>query len=402
MNPLSAIDYARIQALLETDYVQEHYLRYEAGGDSYDWLELEDGEGDSVELYVEFLPDRFRIAVANESGPGPDNGFDDHRHFIFKLVDAEAQRHELLFQPMEVDGEGADCLDTFPLAEQAPAVQASAVRYLGMLEAYIRAADQRLAELKADLPPDIILNVLGTFERFDALRETFESMTASMGLETFRLDEAFSELEHDDRMPRSYRICADRTEPSMTEEDEAAIEAHTATAYFVMPRIHHERTRIVAAMAAARALGRLIEQGLVTAAKVETAGLAHGLARWKELIDALEASVEARDQRRMLLTLYRLFVRKPIGHENLLYTCGMQHLGLPDFVIRFAEDEEVDLEAQEAAVARFEQAFLAAFGVEPAAEPSSPYLARPDFGYELGDIRHNPFGYTCIGQPAQG
>ncbi|MCP6082791.1 hypothetical protein NL341_27720, partial [Klebsiella pneumoniae] len=83
-------------------------------------------------------------------GPGPDNGFDDHRHFIFKLVDAEAQRHELLFQPMEVDGEGADFLDTFPLAEQAPAVQASAVRYLGMLEAYIRAADQRLAELKAD------------------------------------------------------------------------------------------------------------------------------------------------------------------------------------------------------------------------------------------------------------
>ena len=101
-------------------------------------------------------------------------------------------------------------------------------------------------------------------------------------------------------------------------------------------------------------------------------------------------AVEQRDQKSMLLALYKMFVRKPISDDDKLYTCGMQNLGLPDFVIAFGEDAEPSEQEQIDSVARFEKAFLATFGLEEASEPLTPYKKRPDFGYKLGDLRHNP------------
>ncbi|WP_394561766.1 hypothetical protein [Aquipseudomonas alcaligenes] len=391
------IDYARIQALLSLEYVQEHFLAYIDGGDNYDWINVENAQGNDVELYIELEHHRLRIAVENFSGPAVDNGFDDHRHFIFKLRDADSGACELLFQPVEVDEHGQDRLDTFPLEQQSAACQQEGAALFTALEAYLQARDEELQQTKANLPPDLIVNVLGDMDSFAELQAEFEPLAASMGCETFRMDQEFSELEHDDRMPRSYAACMDRTEPSMTERDWQNIEQHRASAYFIVPRIYSERTRISIAMVTARCLAHLIERNLIGAAKIETAGLAHGLQRWKELAEEMNRAVEQREQKTMLLALYKMFVRKPIADDNRLYSCGMQHLGLPDFVIVLPEDEEPTEEQQLQCVARFEQAFLAAFGLVELDEPSKPYPGRPDFGYPLGDIRHNPFGFTQLG-----
>lgn len=392
-----AIDPDRIQALLSLGYVQEHFLRYVEGGDNYGWISVEDEQGREAELYVEFEPDLLRIAIENLTGPAPDNGFTDHRHFIFKLAAGSAGGCEILFQPVEVDEQGRDKLDTFPLADQPVAIQEAGLEWLSALESYLRTRDEELTQLKADLPPDMILNVLGSLDSLEELKDEFETLAASMGCDTYRLDEQFSELEHDDRMPRSYRICMDRTEPSMTEQDWEGIEQHTATAYFIVPRIYSERARLSISMATASCLAHLIDKRMITAAKIETAGLAHGLERWRTLVGEMVNAIGLQDRKTMLLALYKMFVRKPISHENKLYTCGMQHLGLPDFVIVLDEDEGGSEGAQWESVARFEAAFLTTFGVEGGGEVLKPYLGRPDFGYELGDIKHNPFGYTQVG-----
>ncbi len=394
---LAAIDYDRIQALLNSEYVEEHFHAYIEGNDNDEWVTLELDDGEETEAFVVFDQHRIRVAVENFDSPAARNGHSDHRHYIFKLVDHETREYEVRYQPVEVDAEGEDTLDTFPIAEQSAAIQESAVKHFEALEAYIAAKDEQLTNIKASLPPAMILNVLGNMESFDALKSEFEEMAAAAFVDTYRLDPEFSELVNDDRMLRSYSACMDRTEPSMTDQDWENIENHTASAYFIVRNIFSERTRISVSMVTARCLGNLIDKGMITAAKIETAGLAHGLVRWRELITQMTDAVEQRDQKSMLLALYKMFVRKPISDDDKLYTCGMQNLGLPDFVIAFGEDAEPSEQEQIDSVARFEKAFLATFGLEEASEPLTPYKKRPDFGYKLGDLRHNPFGYTLIG-----
>jgi hypothetical protein len=88
-----------------------------------------------------------------------------------------------------------------------------------------------------------------------------------------------------------------------------------------------------------------------------------------------------------------MFVRKPIQDENKLCSCGMQNLGLPDLVIVYDDDEGPSEDEKLASVERFEKAFLSLVGVEEGSEPVKPYPGRPSFGYGVGDIRYNPFGF---------
>ena len=391
------IDYDRLNALLNLEYVQGHFIQYLEGGDDYDWIEVENADGDEVELYIQFDHYRLRIAIENSEGPGPANGFDDHRHFVFKLLDDG--QHEILFQPVEVDGNGEDLLDTFPIEEQSAAIQAECVALFSAVEDYLRARNEDLQQQKTDLPPDMILNVLGNLDSFDELKREFETLATTFACETYRLDEEFSQLENDDRMPRSYEICMDRTEPSMTEQDWDAIEHHTASAYFIVKHIFAEQTRLVTAMTTARCISHLIDLKLITAAKIETAGLAHGLERWKELASDMTSAIERGDRPAMLLALYKMFVRKPIHSDNLLYTCGMQNLGLPEMVIVFGEDDEYEPSEDEMleSVGRFERAFLSLFGIGECDDEVKPYRKRPEFAYALGDLRHNPYGVNQVG-----
>jgi hypothetical protein len=78
----------------------------------------------------------------------------------------------------------------------------------------------------------------------------------------------------------------------------------------------------------------LLQEGGV-AAKGESAGIAHGRARWLELCDKDVAAGQAADDHQKATTLYRTWVRRPIldEEEGVYYSCGMHLLGHRDLEI---------------------------------------------------------------------
>lgn len=72
---------------------------------------------------------------------------------------------------------------------------------------------------------------LGEWKDFDAV----EARIAEVGGEGFRLDEEYSALAKDPRMPRAFEASRDRVVPSFEPIDEEAIAKHQAVAYVLSP-----------------------------------------------------------------------------------------------------------------------------------------------------------------------
>ncbi|MBA2538760.1 MAG: hypothetical protein H0V17_03925 [Deltaproteobacteria bacterium] len=137
----------------------------------------------------------------------------------------------------------------------------------------------------------------------------------------FEIDREYSIDTPDPRMPNAFKVWMDRVDPSMTDEDWAAIEAHRAVTYVLSPPIDPPRA-IEISTAALRLVSDALSAGAL-AVKGESAGIAHGAAKWKQL--AAELSDE-----QPRFALYGAWVRRPLGAGGILYTCGMHLLGLPD------------------------------------------------------------------------
>lgn len=140
----------------------------------------------------------------------------------------------------------------------------------------------------------------------------------------FTLDREYSMTEADERMEKAFRISMDRVSPSFTDSDWQSIERHNTVVYVLSPQIETDKAMAISSDAL-DLVGRLIKGG-ATAVKSESAGNAHGLARWAEL-----ASRRA---------LREAWVRRPIGDDDIIYSCGMQLLGLPDVECPGLSDRE--------------------------------------------------------------
>lgn len=140
----------------------------------------------------------------------------------------------------------------------------------------------------------------------------------------FSFDREYSMLEPDDRMEDAFEASRDRVVPSMTEADFEAIAGHRAVAYVLSPPLAPDKAQEVSA-AMLGLTAALLESGGV-AAKSESAGIAHGRARWIELARAARAS----DRLERASALMAAWVRRPLDDEGMLYTCGMHLLGEPD------------------------------------------------------------------------
>lgn len=130
--------------------------------------------------------------------------------------------------------------------------------------------------------------------------------------------------ERDGRMTSAFRASACRWDPSLTENDLAAIAAHSRVLYVLSDHFTAE-----AGPSASRRFlrlgGRLLEAGAL-AMKCESSGIAHGRARWLEL--AREA--EGADP---WLTLLHSYVQLPIQTGDDYFSCGLHLLGQPDLIV---------------------------------------------------------------------
>jgi hypothetical protein len=149
----------------------------------------------------------------------------------------------------------------------------------------------------------------------------------------FELDREFSQLAPDSRMRASFDASYVRIRPSMTEEDWQAVQGHTAVAYVLSPPIPKAQAAGISGLALQLTAALLLGGGV--AAKGESAGIAHGRARWLELAADFARARKRGDTVAEGASLYWAWVRRPLlsKAEAVYYSCGMHLLGERDIEI---------------------------------------------------------------------
>lgn len=235
--------------------------------------------------------------------------------------------------------------------------------------------------------PRHILCVLGTWSKFDSVKEIVEKVGGG-----FELDIECSELEPDERMQMAFEACMDRVTPTMTDEDWTAIEEHSAVAYVLSPYMTADSAKMISGKLL-MILSALLENGGV-AAKSESAGIAHGLAKWRQLIAAYEAEQAEEAKSRIL---YEAWVRRPIKEGDLLYSVGMHLLGKPDIQV----NDCVELKAVkliDSIALRILSSDRLSFYDDVGGECTVQLL--PCERYTSEDPNHNPYGYVHLEKAA--
>lgn len=143
----------------------------------------------------------------------------------------------------------------------------------------------------SEVKPRHVLCLLGGERPFSDLCEMIQSAIESLA-PGFEIDDTFSEDAPDDRMPMSFEVCRDRVKKgAWTEADEEAVSDHRSVIYVLGPPMTADDAVKHSAIAL-RLVAHTLDNGIV-AAKGESAGVAHGVERWKELARDAEGQTGA-------------------------------------------------------------------------------------------------------------
>jgi len=231
--------------------------------------------------------------------------------------------------------------------------------------------------------PRHVICVLGTWSDFSSIELP----------DGFELDREFSILEADARMPRAFEVSADRVAPSMTDEDEAAIAEHSAVAYILSPRLPANEA-VWTSGRVLQLIAKLLDDGAL-AVKCESSGIAHGADRWRELAKR----ARRKDLLERTTGLRLAFVRRPLGDDDLLYSCGMHLLGARDVEVTasgevFEDVAWIDLLATYMLAETPERGIHEGEGFRREEGGERRVLReRKCTRYEPDDFFHNPYGY---------
>ena len=155
----------------------------------------------------------------------------------------------------------------------------------------------------------------------------------------FSVDRAYSREKPDARMSRSFGVSWDRVEPNAwTPADAAAVENHGSVLYVLGPPMTQDAAVGVSA-SALRLVERLIEAGAV-AVKGESAGVAHGLARWRALNLQAGNAAKADDHVALARTCRIAFAKRPLVSEKFFESVGFHLVGLPDVYVPIAHGSD--------------------------------------------------------------
>ncbi|MGO7047767.1 hypothetical protein ACCT08_24630 [Rhizobium johnstonii] len=206
----------------------------------------------------------------------------------------------------------------------------------------------------------------------------------------FSIDGDYSQAEPDDRMSQSFAACWDRVEAdAWSPADEEAVADHQSVLYVLGPSMAQAGT-VKVSMLALRLVERLIGAGAV-AVKGESAGIAHGLDRWSELIGQGAEAVKAADP----LTQQRIgrlaFAKRPLSVPGYLESVGFHLVGLPEVYVPETAGSERQIVAIMDAVADE----IAQQGLEPTLKERRASLSF-DSTYEPDEFKFNPYGIVKL------
>ena len=206
----------------------------------------------------------------------------------------------------------------------------------------------------------------------------------------FSADEEYSLSEPDRRMQRSFEVNRDRAAPNAwSAADEKAVAGHQSVLYVLGPPMERQDT-VKVSMAALQLVGRVIDAGAV-AAKGESAGVAHGLARWRELVRQGALALKSGD----LLAQQRIarlaLARRPLSDQGYLESVGFHLVGLPEVYAPQSLGSELEVVALMDTVAdELAQRGLAQVLKERRATHSVAS------SYEEDDFKFNPYGIVRL------
>lgn len=206
----------------------------------------------------------------------------------------------------------------------------------------------------------------------------------------FSVDEDYSQAEPDDRMEQSFAVCWDRVEPrAWNAADEEGVANHQSVLYVLGPSMTQVET-VKVSMVALRLVGRLIDAGAV-AVKGESAGVAHGLDRWRELIRQGAEALKAGD----LLAQQRVgrlaFAKRPLSARGYFESVGFHLVGLPEVYV----PEPVGSERQAVATMDAVADEIAKRGLEPTLKIRHATLSF-DSTYDVDEFKFNPYGIVRL------
>ncbi|WP_434734183.1 hypothetical protein NL154_24290 (plasmid) [Rhizobium sp. YTUHZ044] len=206
----------------------------------------------------------------------------------------------------------------------------------------------------------------------------------------FSVDKDYSQAEPDDRMSRSFDVCWDRVEPdAWNETDEKAVADHQSVLYVLGPSMTQADT-IKVSMTALRLVEQLIDAGAV-AVKGESAGIAHGLDRWRVLIGQGAEAQKAGDPLAQQRVGRLAFAKRPLSARGYLESVGFHLVGLPEVYV----PETVGSERQVVAIMDAVAGEIGKQGLDATLKARGASLSF-DSTYDVDEFKFNPYGIVKL------
>jgi hypothetical protein len=266
-----------------------------------------------------------------------------------------------------------------------------------------RASSKSLAfaASRSSYTPRHVLCFLGRENGLSALQESVRAAIDKFG-DGFTVDGDFSQDKPDDRMVRSFNICWDRVDPNAYEEaDEDAVATHGSVLYVLGPSMTAETTVTTSAKALMLAQ-YMLDHGAI-AAKGESAGVAHGVQRWKVLFEQARSAAASHDLLALAKACRLAFARRPIGDDvEGMASVGFHLVGLPDVLITFErkDDQPPSTNTEQLKIAALIDEIadeMTREGVEKALADRHAALS-DDTRYEQDEYKFNPFGVVTVAE----
>jgi hypothetical protein len=230
--------------------------------------------------------------------------------------------------------------------------------------------------------PRHVLCFLGAAGGFQELLQSAQSAIEVLAAD-FEIDMAFSQDASDAQMSESFAVSWDQVhEDAWHQRDVEAVMSHGCVVYVVGPLMEAAEAPAVS-LTALRLVERVLEAG-ATAVKGESAGIAHGVDRWKQLAQEAGDAEPGAAARACRLA----FAKRPLTDGDCLFSVGFHLVGLPEvFVPSSSSMDELALSAMIDSVADE----MASDGVEAVVTRYGAEL-KAIGQYEEDNFKYNPFG----------
>ncbi|MGY8634839.1 hypothetical protein RAD15_20405 [Bradyrhizobium sp. 14AA] len=258
------------------------------------------------------------------------------------------------------------------------------------------AEDQPSIQRGANMQPSSVKprHVLCFLGKDESLLQPPKAAARAIADFNFEIDRTYSQARPDPHMERSFGVCWDRVFPkAWSAADEAAVANHKAVLYVLSPPLEQQKS-VAYSAAALRIAEEMIEAG-ATAVKGESAGVAHGLARWRSLADQARKGASTGQDLAVTPALAKAcrlaFAKRPLGGNSYYETVGYHLVGLPEVYVAKSRGNEwtAVMLMEEIANAMVER------GIDATLRDRKLSLSREQ-DYAEDDFKFNPYGIIRV------